>query len=94
MTTLLNGNLGIRFLGVDAPEVSFTLPGHKGFIPISNPAWEPFLTDPFAASLPQFAPQLSAELQAFLTGRLGPGAAANHARLGGAASGAARSCAC
>ncbi len=90
VTTLLDGNLGIRFLGVDAPEVSFTLPGHEGFMPISNPAWEPFLTDPFAASLPPFAPPLAAELHAFLTGRVGSGTAANHARLGTAASGALR----
>jgi hypothetical protein len=77
-------------LGVDAPEVSFTLPGHKGFTPISNPTWEPFLTDPFAASLPPLAPPLSPDLHAFLTGRVGPGTAANHARLGTAASGALR----
>jgi hypothetical protein len=50
--TQLDGNVGVRFLGVDAPEVSFTLPGHEGFTPIANPAWEPFLADPFAASLP------------------------------------------
>ncbi|HEY5986685.1 MAG TPA: hypothetical protein VIV12_09945 [Streptosporangiaceae bacterium] len=84
VTAMLNGNLGVRFLGVDAPEVSFTLPGHNGFIRLSDPAWETFLTDPFAAS-PPFDPPLTAELRAFLAGRLGPGVAANHARLGDAA---------
>jgi endonuclease YncB( thermonuclease family) len=83
--TQLDGNVGVRFLGVDAPEVSFTLPGHEGFIPIANPAWEPFLADPFAANLPPFSPPLSLELQAFLAAQLGPGTAANHARLGKAA---------
>jgi hypothetical protein len=52
ITTLLDGNVGVRFLGVDTPEVSFTLPGHEGFIRLTNPAWEAFLTDPFAISLP------------------------------------------
>jgi hypothetical protein len=52
VVSLLEGNTGIRFLGVDAPEVSFTLPGHDGFIRLSNPAWETFLTDPFAPGLP------------------------------------------
>jgi hypothetical protein len=39
VTSLLDGNVGVRFLGVDAPEVSFTLPGHEGFVRLSNPAW-------------------------------------------------------
>jgi endonuclease YncB( thermonuclease family) len=90
VTSLLDGNVGVRFLGVDAPEVSFTLPGHKGFVRLSNPAWETFLSDPFASSLPAFSPPLSADLQAFVTGRVGAGAAANHARLGTAATGALR----
>jgi endonuclease YncB( thermonuclease family) len=90
VTALLDGNLGVRFLGVDAPEVSFTLPSHDGFISLSNPAWEPFLADPFAGTLPPFDPPLSAELQAFLTGRVGAGTAANHARLGTAATSALR----
>lgn len=90
VVSLLDGNTGIRFLGVDAPEVSFTLPGHDGFIRLSNPAWETFLTDPFVPALPAFAPPLSAELRAFLTTNVGPGAAANHARLGTAATTALR----
>lgn len=88
--TQLDGNVGVRFLGVDAPEVSFTLPGHGGFTLISDPDWETFLADPFAGNLPPFSPQLSPELQALLAGRLGPGTAANHARLGKAATDALR----
>jgi len=86
----LPGNLGVRFLGVDAPEVSFTLPGNRQFTPISAPAWEPFLTDPFAPTLPPFDPPLDPGLLAFLQGRVGQGVAANHARLGQAATGALR----
>jgi endonuclease YncB( thermonuclease family) len=90
ITAVLEGNVGVRFLGVDAPEVSFTLPGRDGFIRLSNPAWETFLSDPFASGLPPFASPLAPELHAFLATRVGPGAAANHARLGTAATGALR----
>lgn len=77
------GNFGVRFLGVDAPEVSFTLPGGdpRRFVPIGNPAWAAVLADPFAAALPPFDPPLDPALQAHLAGRVGPGTAANHARL-------------
>ena len=40
VTALLNGNVGVRFLGVDAPEVSFTLPG-----PRASPHLQPGLGD-------------------------------------------------
>jgi hypothetical protein len=82
---VLPGNLGVRFLGVDAPEVSFTLPGSRHFTPIGDPAWEQLLSDPFAPSLPAFDPPLDPELRAFLQARVGPGVAGNHARLGQAA---------
>jgi endonuclease YncB( thermonuclease family) len=73
------GNLSIRFLGIDTPEVSFMLPepGHPPFRSIRDPAWEVFLTDPFAAGLPPLA--LDGALSANLRARLGPGAATNHA---------------
>jgi hypothetical protein len=76
------GNVGVRFLGIDAPEVSFTLPGGdpRRFVPLKDDAWEPVLADPFAAELPAFDPPIDADLQAHLTGRVGPGTAANHAR--------------
>lgn len=72
------GNLGVRFLGVDAPEISFTLPRNRRFIGLSNPLWEQFLTDPFDPSLPPFRPALNPGLVAYLQERTGPGAALNH----------------
>ena len=45
------GNLSVRFLGIDAPQISFTLPGEKAFLSISNPRWDEFFTDPFAANV-------------------------------------------
>jgi len=72
------GNLGVRFLGVDAPEISFTLPGGRSFIRLSDPQWEDFLRDPFAASWPPFEPPLSPALLCHLRACVGPGAAMNH----------------
>jgi endonuclease YncB( thermonuclease family) len=93
------GNLGVRFLGVDAPEVSFTLPEQTGeapdrrpgeatFVEIGDPRWDAFLSDPFSSS---FGPiELEAGLLADLKARAGAGAAANHAALAAAATTALR----
>ncbi len=76
------GNLGVRFLGVDAPEISFTLPGGRGFIGLSDPRWEQYLSDPFKEA---FDPPLSAGLLENLRAGVGPGAAMNHYRYAAAA---------
>lgn len=73
------GNFGVRFLGIDAPEISFTLPGGgQRFMPISDERWESFLADPFDAGYPPLA--LMPGLLDHLGARVGPGAAANHHR--------------
>ena len=72
------GNLSVRFLGIDTPEVSFTLPNSTQFRSIGDPAWDTFLSNPFAPALS--ALNLDPPLRANLQGRLGAGAAANHAR--------------
>ena len=76
------GNLGIRFLGVDAPEISFKLPGPGGapgqFLSLGRPEWNAFLADPFDAQWPPFDPPLSPGLQAHLANSVGQGAALNH----------------
>ncbi|GAA4072720.1 thermonuclease family protein [Nonomuraea soli] len=80
-----DGNFGVRMLGVDAPEVSFELPRHadfpddpKSFVKIEHPVWTRFLTDPFVKGYPEL--QLRSALHAHLLTRLGPLAAANHAK--------------
>jgi endonuclease YncB( thermonuclease family) len=70
------GNFPVRFLAIDTPEISFTLPGGKNFLSISDPKWEKFLTDPFAAQYPPLV--LDDGLKANLMKRLGSGAAKNH----------------
>jgi endonuclease YncB( thermonuclease family) len=81
-----DGNLGLRFLGVDAPEVSFPLPGGStAFVSTADPRWAAFLDDPFHDMYGAIDPPLDAGLQASLSARAGPGAAANHHDLAKAA---------
>lgn len=69
------GNFGVRFLGVDAPEISFTLPGDRRFTSLSDPRWETFLSNPFT---PKFESELMKDLLKYLRARVGPGVARNH----------------
>lgn len=82
------GNFGVRFLGVDAPEISFQLPGEDRFTSLANERWERFLSDPFSAELPPFIPPLDPGLYNYLQARIGPGTALNHRRHAEAAEGA------
>lgn len=72
------GNLSIRFLGVDTPEVSIGLPPGGVFASIGSPGWAAFLDDPFndRFGIVDLAPALKAHLAA----RVGAGCAANHHR--------------
>jgi endonuclease YncB( thermonuclease family) len=72
------GNLSIRLLGVDTPEVSIGLPPAGDFESIGGPAWAAFLAEPFADryGVIDLAPALRAHLEA----RVGPDCAANHYR--------------
>jgi endonuclease YncB( thermonuclease family) len=75
-------NLGIRLLGVDAPERSFPLPGSTlPFVDIDDERWRQVLADPFASRYGPFDPPLQPELVQELEKRVGPEAAANHARF-------------
>jgi endonuclease YncB( thermonuclease family) len=76
------GNFGVRFLGVDAPEISFRLPDSgKQFVSISDPRWDTFLTDPFADPAgAAFAGMLSPTLLSHLQTSLGTGVGTNHSR--------------
>ncbi|MCU0952972.1 MAG: hypothetical protein MUC68_18610, partial [Burkholderiaceae bacterium] len=72
------GNLSIRFLGVDTPEVSISLPPGGRFESIGGASWAAFLDAPFndRFGLIDLAPALKRDLLA----RVGAGCAANHFR--------------
>ena len=72
------GNFGVRFLGVDAPEISFELPGRRGFVKTTDPRWEEFLSDPFADRYGAFSPALDPELRGHLAVRCRAGTGRNH----------------
>ena len=72
------GNLSIRFLGVDTPEISFQFPGRKQFIGLSNPLWTDFLSDPFASEWHQ--PIMEEGLVEYLKQKTGKDTARNHHR--------------
>jgi len=89
----LDGDFGVRFLGIDTAEMSFTLPGNQDPISIKDPAWKTFLTNPFASQYGDFSrieldgitkvqgnaeTILSGELVNYLRNKLGPQCAANH----------------
>ncbi|MCA9071304.1 MAG: hypothetical protein KDA84_20390, partial [Planctomycetaceae bacterium] len=75
-----DGNLGVRFLGIDTPEVSFQAPNSNRFLPLTDPKWEQFLSDPFADKWGEFNRPLPVGLQRHLQSHVGSGVAASHLR--------------
>ncbi|MEJ5201797.1 MAG: hypothetical protein WHV66_06140 [Anaerolineales bacterium] len=73
------GNFGVRMLGIDAAEISFSLPGSKAYTPIHKAEWAEFLDNPFATRWKPFDPALPNGLKASLRARCKPNTAANHA---------------
>jgi endonuclease YncB( thermonuclease family) len=73
------GNLSVRFLGIDTPEVSFTLPESRQFLSIAGEDWNHFLADPFSSAPEGFVNSLGDGLRQHLQTAVGAGCAANHA---------------
>lgn len=70
----LDGNVGIRFLGIDTPEISYQFPGRDTFLKI-DPHFVDYLTDPFSDDYPEsdrLVNDLTADLVEYLEDRLGP----------------------
>jgi endonuclease YncB( thermonuclease family) len=72
------GNLGLRFLGIDTPELSFTPAGARFPVETDAPSWQEFLADSFAEKFGLKG--FDAALKTHLQGRLGKGCAENHHR--------------
>jgi endonuclease YncB( thermonuclease family) len=64
-------NFGVRFLGVDAPEMKARFPG-RGLVQLSDPLWDHHLRDCFEVL------KLSSGLTEYLRGLLNEGVAENH----------------
>ncbi len=79
------GNFGIRFLGIDTAEKKIPLPGHDSFTSLSDPRWDAFLSEPFAAGGPLSSAPFSAGLANYIRERTGPGVAVNHRKYADAA---------
>lgn len=73
----LNGNLGVRLLGIDTPEISFQLPA-RSFVPLDSPLWEEFLAAPLSDKWGEFPGAMPEHLRARLQTATGPGAAEAH----------------
>lgn len=72
------GNFGVRFLGIDAPEISFNLPDNpQKFISIGDSLWQNFLKNPFDARYPQL--KLNDGLKEYLSSLFSDQTAINHA---------------
>lgn len=70
-------NLGVRFLGMDTPEISFQLPGDDAFVGLAKPDWTEF----FASGQWREGLNVGPELMAHLEQCIGDGSrvAPNHA---------------
>jgi hypothetical protein len=74
----ITGNVGVRLLGIDTPEVSLPLPGRAGFTPTDHQEWKDFLADPFSEEWAPFDPPLDSGLLEYLRSKIGEEAAMNH----------------
>ncbi len=74
----LPGNIGLRFLGIDSPEVSFPLPGSTSFVSLKNSQWDDFFASGRWRRNLRFPTHLLRHLEDRIQGRAE--VAQNHAR--------------
>lgn len=82
ISTLADGNIGVRLLGIDTPEVSFIFPRPGArFLDLADKAWGDLLADPFNESkFGAFDKPIPAGLKSWLTSRTGRSQAETHHR--------------
>jgi endonuclease YncB( thermonuclease family) len=86
VAVLAAGDLGVRLLGVDAPEVTAPLPGTRApLVALDDPRWEQALAAAFAPGATPLGPAADPGLVAHLEAQAVVGEAVNHARLAAAA---------
>lgn len=71
LNIVARGNIGVRFLGIDTPEVSFAFPGPKlRFVNMNDPQWNDFLEQPFSDSVLPFQDNVSESLRQFVLAKV------------------------
>lgn len=82
ITSAPDGNIGVRLLGIDTPEISFQFPTNDGkvrFVSIKDARWGELLGNPFdEAKYGAFGQQIPAGLKAWWQSRTGKHEAATH----------------
>ena len=77
--TLADGNISVRLLGIDTPEISLQFPSKGNFLGLKNPQWAELLADLFnEQKFGPFSSAVPAGLKAWLTSRTGKHAAEIH----------------
>lgn len=74
-----DGNIGVRLLGIDTPEVSFSFPGPKlQFVDLQDERWNEFLATPFDAKWGPVTPSVPEELRLVIQSKTGGDAGTIH----------------
>lgn len=70
LSVQLDGNVGVRLLGIDTPEISFLFPApNTSFIELQDPRWAEFLSDPLNDRWGPMSTRVPAALRAWLSVR-------------------------
>ncbi|MCA9047802.1 MAG: hypothetical protein KDA89_03690 [Planctomycetaceae bacterium] len=64
-----DGDIGVRLLGIDTPEISFVFPG-ASFTDLSDSRWNEFLTTPFDSRWGEFNSAVPADLQQWILSKV------------------------
>ena len=71
LNVMPNGNIGVRLLGIDTPEVSFAFPGPRlRFVDLQDDQWNKFLQDPFDDKWGQFTTAVPAALKSWILSKV------------------------
>jgi hypothetical protein len=66
-----DGDVGVRLLGIDTPEVSFAFPGPTlRFVSLGDESWNRFLKDPFSEQWGKYETPLSEEMKSWIAGKI------------------------
>lgn len=71
LNVMPKGNIGVRLLGIDTPEVSFSFPGPKvNFQGLEKPQWNDFLSTPFDSQWGEYKGVVPEDLKAWIQSKV------------------------